>query len=227
MRVGKITFVLVCFSVLFFADINAQSSVKQRNAKTQTPKLTPQDIAESGEYFDNVYSNKPLKLTVSIPSGWNLLSDEVNRTLLKEGWKDIRKAEPQKYDLSKSQLNTKILFQAVSPLSSDQKTVDVLSLGIELLTTLQSQEAYARFNRDLVLKTLSGKLTRDFYSRTIGGERFTGFDIDVVANGAPMKQTYLVKRRENLMLFFVLTFGAGSSTTTEFNTALNTLKFTN
>jgi len=212
--------VLLTFVILFLAFSAASAQ------PTGTAGPSAQAISESGTFSDGVYSNRLLKMKMSIPAGWTLVSDDVNKAALKDGFKDVREAD-RKHDLTESEANTRILFQALSPGYGEAGHVDVLGGGIEVLSFEQSQEQYAIFNRDLVLKTLSAKVTRDLHDRTVGGVRFTTFTIDAVSNGVPIQQTYLITRQPQFFLFFVVTTNKESVNGARVaDAALETMRFT-
>jgi|GEM_PF-3548166 len=212
MRHFKQSLVLVLFVFSFSLTAKAQShgTEKAKNPPATTENLSAQEIAESGSYDGKVYRNEFLKLSITLPEKWTLLSDDVNKAALEAGKDEISKNKSQKgkEEVEKSISNTRVLFQALPfPPGSPDNTA-VFACGIEKLQSTNSTvQTYAEQNKKLVLAANEkATLKKDLYSTVLDGVTFSTFEIAVEKEGMSYNQTYIVTYRKGIAFFFVLTF---------------------
>ena len=211
MKMFRLALVLSLF--ILFINVIAFGQPRRTGAKTspagsqKTTDPSPQEIAESGSFDGKTYKNELLGFRISIPKGWTFASEDTNRTTLAAGRLKIKvneTAERQKA-MDKSIANTRILFQT-SPLPLGQPGNSAIFVcGFEKLSVPQTQEAYAEFNKKLVLTSMNASLKKDLYSKMVNGIRFTAFDVETAKNDLTINQTYMITHRKNMIFFFVLT----------------------
>jgi hypothetical protein len=208
---------------------HAQS--KGTRAKTPLPKTnlqktgsTAQQIAESGSINGNIYSNKLLGFSITLPEGWTLLSDDANQITLNAGREIISaaKTRQRKQEIEISISNTRILFQTMPfPLGSAGNSALIAS-GVEKIPPMMDLRTYVEHNKKLVLETK--ELKRDVYSQTLGGKAFSAFEVKWSQGEHDLEQIYFVTLRKGAAFFFVLTFGDDTYKKTASDT-LKTLTF--
>lgn len=193
---------------------------------TKADSYTPQEIAESGSFDGKVYTNKLLAFTVSIPEKWAFASADANQTTLEMGREIIKAGESasQRKGFDRSIARTRILFQASVVPAGQPGNSAVFQAGIEKMETPQTQKDYSDFNKNLVINALKGNLKKDSYSKIIGGQDFTAFEIEVLKDDFKVQQTYMVRQIGNVMFFAIITLTEDTHKKT-LDDALNTLRF--
>lgn len=226
------TLTILALSLLLgFAGVaaNAQTVTPKVPSKALSTVLAPsvQEIAESGQLVDGVYSNASFGFKVAPPKGWNVAGDDLNRKVLELGRDKITANESPSTAkaLDRSYESTRILFTSTFRHDSDVPSVGILLCGIEKLPAEQAATQYAEFNKQLVLRNSEGaKVTRDLYSKNVGGVMFTAFELSVPKPGVTFQQTYLIMMRKNYAFFFITTYNDNLLQESMLN-ALDTLTF--
>lgn len=178
----------------------------------KTVFLSAGEIARSGSFENQLYRNKLLGFSITLPSGWDLISDEVNKAGMDAAKEKVTANKSREYEqaMDKSISNTRVLFQAYSY----NPSIGVMGCGVENTARGLTIGAYTEFNKNLVLSTNPGsRLKKDIYQRTVAGTVFNVFDVEVGSGAQKRGQTYFVTIRKNVMFFFVFTFSDAASKT--------------
>lgn len=169
----------------------------------QAQKTTADNIAASGSFDGQLYSNKLLGFTMLAPGGWRFYTPDQNNAAVTNNRERAWAAGES--SLVDSAANTQVLFQAtLLPITGPDKTA-LFSCGIERLNTPRTSEKYLEANKELVLRTPGVRVTRNTYAVTFGGANFAGFDVEGAVKGAKYRQRYIATVRRNVALFFVVT----------------------
>lgn len=204
-------------ALLLFLSVSADAQGKGKGKATKTG-LTAQQIAESGSIEGNVYKNKFLGFSITIPQDWVLISEDANRALPEVGRQmSATKPENEKQNIISSISNTRVLFMVLPFAPGDGRNAASIACGVEKVPGFLLK-TYAEQNKRFVLETK--RLKKDLYPQIIGGVRFNGFEVEGESNGVSFDQIYLVASRKGVAFFFVLTFSGD----TYRKTALDTLK---
>jgi hypothetical protein len=169
------------------------------------------DIAESGSFAEREYQNKLLGFTISIPDGWTLFSDDLNKNALNRGLEKLsaNKSKETKMALDESVSNTRVLFQT-SPFPYGKKgNTGVLTCGVERLPGSYTKEEYLESGKRLALQKPKTHIVKDLYPVTLGGVDFVALDLECETNGVAATQQYLVTVRNNVVLYFITTLFDG------------------
>ncbi len=202
-------------ALLLFLSVSADAQSKGKAAKTG---FTAQQIAESGSIKGNVYNNKFLGFSITMPQDWVLISEDANRALPEVGRQmSAAKPENEKQNIIASISNTRVLFMVLPYGPGSGRNAASIACGVEKVPGFVLK-TYVEQNKKFVLETK--RLKKDLYPQVIGGVRFTGFEVEGERNGVSFDQIYLVASRKGVAFFFVLTFSGD----TYRKTALDTLK---
>jgi len=203
---------LVIIGLALNTTLAAQAAPKSAVAPQQVSGPTAEAIAKSGSFDGKLYTNELLGLTFLVPGGWNIFSDDQNRSALAVGRENVKTGVSQKDDeeLDKSMANTQILFQA-TPFSFGTNAGGsvnsvLLSSGVERIHSKATSEKYLEVNKALVLHTPGTKITKDNYSVAFDGGSLAGFDVEGKTGGTAYRQSYLATVRKNVAVFFVITY---------------------
>ncbi len=199
---GRSLILLLALSV--FVPISSAQAKVGKKATPKPVKLSVIKVAEAGTTVDQVYTNTLLGLTISIPDGWNVLVDDVNKDLLEAAKEKITANKSKTFTraMDKSMASTRILFQA-----ANTEPVGMFLCGIESNSAGQTLASYTKFNKDLILSSNPGsKVTRDIYEKRLAGSMFKSFEVERPLGGQTQKQTYFVTARRGFLFFFVLTY---------------------
>lgn len=176
---------------------------------------TADDIAASGSFNGQLYTNKTLGLTILAPGGWTFYTAEQNSDVVSNN---------REKNANDAASHTQVLFQAYPPKALSPEKSVLFSAGIETLETVETSKAYIERNKTLMIASPGVRVVKDTYAANIGNTAFTGLDIEGSSNGSPYRQSYLVTMRKNVAIFFVSTFYNDKN---EFavNASLKTIKF--
>jgi hypothetical protein len=172
-------------------------------ATAQKLKFSADDIATSGAFKGQLYTNKALDFTMLAPGGWNFFSAEQNAELVAKNRENAQMSGEA--ELKTAAENTQILFQALPQAVGGRQVNSLFSCGIERLTSNSTVGKYVGFNKDLVLRRSGVTITKDIYSATLGGVKFSAFDVEGATAKGAYRQKYFVTLRKNTALFFVIT----------------------
>ncbi len=224
--ISRLFLVVLFLNAMAFGQTGRPATKTSPVASQTTINPSPQEIAESGSFEERVYTNKLLAFTVSIPEGWAFASEDINKAMLAAGREKIKvnETEERQKALDKSISNTRILFQTSPQPIGQPGNSAVLTCGLEKLQMPQSRQAYAEFNKNLVVTSLKANLKKDLYSKIIGGKEFTAFDVEIQKDSFTVNQSYLVTKHKNVLFFVVLTFNESVHKKT-LEDALQTLRF--
>lgn len=186
----------------------AAHSQTSKQTAPPAPKFSAIHISQSGAFDGNVYSNKDLGFTISIPKGWSLFSEDLNKAILTLGREKIRTNESEKFEaeMDKSVANTRILFQTTPFAFGKPGNTANLICGIEVLRMAGTIEAYLEFNKRLVLANPDTRLLKDLNPVTFAKTPFISFTTEGRTPGGTYKQLYIATMRKGVALFFVVTF---------------------
>ena len=199
-------------------------------AAQRPPKALPSAslIAQSGQLNDSIYTNKLLGLTVNVPEGWSLASEEMNKALLAVGGKKMAENEAgaRRKALEDSIARTAILFTLSKfPIGTPGNSGN-LACGFERIPVGFTLQKYSSDNQSFLLRTFpTAKITNANYKVTIGGKVFGAFDLEVEQAGILMKQSYYILQRNSGMLFFVKTWSDDDEIKKGMDATLATIKF--
>jgi hypothetical protein len=212
------TLTLVFTLLILNAVTRAQTQHGKPSPPTPAPKpvsLSVGEIGRSGSFYDGLYKNRSLGFSITIPKGWNVVSDELNKAGLDTAKEKVAANKSKEFGeaMDTSIANTRILFQAYSYDPANGQT-SVLGCGVESTPPGLTLAAYTEFNKNLVLSTnKNSKLLKDTYKKTISGTVFDVFEVEIPGGVATRSQTYFVTSRRNVMFFFVLTYTDGANRT--------------
>lgn len=173
----------------------------------QTRTATADEIAGSGTFSGQLYTNKPLGLTMLAPGGWTFYTREQNQSIVTANRTRTGAGQAQPVDktLAEAAANTQILFQASPPNIPAQADTALFSSGIERLQTPSTSDKYVEANQQLVLRAANVAVVKDKYPLVFGGVRFVAFDVEGKNRGRVYRQRYIMTVRRNIALFFVIT----------------------
>jgi hypothetical protein len=183
------------------------------SAAAQLPSAD--EIAQSGNFDGQLYTNKVLGLTILAPGGWTFYTYSQNQEIV---------AANRGKNANASSANTQVLFQATPPKALNPNKSAIFSSGIERLTKTLTGEQYAKANKDLVLSASPVVLTKDVYETKLGGALLYAFEITGKQGTDAYRQTYLVTVRKGVAVFFVETF-YDNKNVFAIEASLKTLKF--
>jgi hypothetical protein len=177
--------------------------------------LSADEIAASGSFDGQMYTNKALGLSILAPGGWTFFTYDRNQALVVKNRAAKRNSEAAQ---------TQVLFQAApSKLLGEEKSA-IFSAGVQVLTEKTTPQLYAMENRDGLALQSDVAVTRDVTEVRYPNITLTAFEITGKAKGVSYRQVYWVTIRKGVAVFFVETFYDNKNTfATE--ASLKTLKF--
>ena len=173
------------------------------------------EIAASGTFDGQLYTNRSLGLTILAPGGWSFYPYSRNQALVAANRSGSR---------DRSAANTQVLFQSTPSKLSGGESSALFSSGLEKLGKMQTAEQYATANRDMLLTQPGIAVARNIYEAKLGGLTFSGFEITGKAKDLAYRQVYLVTVRKGVAIFFVETF-YDNRNTFAVEASLKTLRF--
>ncbi len=177
--------------------------------------MSADEIAASGSFDGQLYTNKSLGLMILAPGGWSFYPYSRNQALV---------AANRNGGRGSSAANTQVLFQSTPSKLSGGEASALFSSGIERLAKTQTAEQYAAANRDMLITQPEIAISRDIYGSKLGETTFAVFEITGKAKDSPYRQVYLATVRRGVAIFFVETF-YDNRNTFAVEASLKTLKF--
>jgi hypothetical protein len=169
-----------------------------------------------GSVKDSVYTNSFLGLQVKIPSGWAILSKELNEKL-KERGKDFINAEGnQEVMIDQSVERSAIIlstskYEIGAPVDFNPSLI-VMIENIELAPGIKSGSDYLFHAKQLMQQNskLTYKIEPDFKPLTIGGKQFYTMNTQLESGNLTLDQRFHVTVMKGYALIFLSTTQAGT-----------------
>jgi hypothetical protein len=175
------------------------------------PEKSSEVVAlDLGRVDNSVYTNEFFGLRLTLPTGWNVVANEVNDAALDVG-KEIIKGVDKTVNaaVDKSIAKTVVLVAAGKhPFNTHGADPAMIQCGAERLSSVtMTSAAYMESNKKFLLNSsLKIKLVKDTYTETIGGVTFAVFDMEVVYGTMTVKQRYHATIRKGFALFIVTSY---------------------
>lgn len=208
LRIGLIILMaaLICFGSGCTAIVKGIIGAANNAGDTDTITL--------GEWEGNTYTNAYFDLTIDIPEGWTILTQEEMREGLedsKEWAEEFNEDLAEDIDLAEEQ--TLFFVHALrypygSPVDFNQN-FQVLAENIGLLggLTIKSGEDYLLILKDNLLNSGMGfKVDKDIYAQEIGGVSFYVLDSTLEYMDMAIEQKHYITLRKGYAFGFILSY---------------------